>query len=98
MVRGSSSSGGKNLIKMRRIVQEYVARGLKAPRLGFDTQRTGTYLESIGSRFKSYTRLFVENELIMGMFCVTDKWAGVYSDWEQIKHEERKMLEKLHRT
>jgi hypothetical protein len=35
-VRGSYPKGGKNRIKMRRIVNKYVAKGLKAPRRGFE--------------------------------------------------------------
>ena len=35
-VRGLCSTGGKNQIEMRRIVYEYVAKGLKAPRRGFE--------------------------------------------------------------
>jgi hypothetical protein len=35
-VRGSYPTGGENRIKMRRIVCEYVVKGLKAPRRGIE--------------------------------------------------------------
>jgi hypothetical protein len=41
----------------------------------------------------------VKNELIMRkLILIIDRWAGMYSVWDQIRDKDRKMLEKLHRV